>query len=214
MTDDIDRIADLEDDVDALERTLSSARAEAASFDADIGDMRRALGAAALDVKGLERSISGNLRRAFDSLVFDGARLSDVLRSALGSITQSAYRSATAPVFNQLGGVLGAALGGVYADGGAFAQGRVVPFANGGIVTGPTTFPMRGGTGLMGEAGPEAILPLQRGPDGRLGVAGGGGRATHVTVNITTPDYASFERSKAQVAAQMSRALAQGNRNR
>jgi phage-related minor tail protein len=72
---------------------------------------------------------------------------------------------------------------------------------------------MRGGTGLMGEAGPEAILPLQRGADGRLGVAGGGG-AVNVTMNITTPDAQGFRRSQSQIAAEMGRALARGQRNR
>ena len=58
-----------------------------------------------------------------------------------------------------------------HAKGGGFAQGRVMPFATGGIVSGATLFPMRGGrTGLMGEAGPEAIMPLARGADGRLGL--------------------------------------------
>lgn len=61
-----------------------------------------------------------------------------------------------------------------FAKGGAFAGGKVVPFASGGLVNGPTLFPMAGGLGLMGEAGPEAIVPLRRGRDGRLGVAGGG----------------------------------------
>jgi phage-related minor tail protein len=75
-------------------------------------------------------------------------------------------------------------------------------------------FPMRGGTGLMGEAGPEAIMPLARGPDGRLGVmAAGGGRAVSVVMNITTPDVDGFRRSQSQIAAQMNRALARGQRN-
>jgi phage-related minor tail protein len=74
---------------------------------------------------------------------------------------------------------------------------------------------MRGGIGLMGEAGPEAILPLARGADGRLGVASGGGRGpVHVTMNITTPDVQGFRRSQSQVAAEMGRALARGQRNR
>jgi lambda family phage tail tape measure protein len=58
----------------------------------------------------------------------------------------------------------------IYANGGAF-EGGVQKFAYGGVVSSPTNFGMSGGRlGLMGEAGPEAILPLHRGPDGKLGV--------------------------------------------
>jgi phage-related minor tail protein len=59
------------------------------------------------------------------------------------------------------------------ARGNVISAGRVVPFARGGVVDRPTVFPMRSGAGLMGERGPEAILPLRRGGDGKLGVAGG-----------------------------------------
>lgn len=94
------------------------------------------------------------------------------------------------------------------------AGGRVVPFASGGVVAAPTFFPMGRDAGLMGEAGPEAIMPLARGPDGRLGVrAGGGGqRPLSVTMNIATPDAESFRRSETQVAASLARAVARGQR--
>ena len=74
------------------------------------------------------------------------------------------------------------------AKGNAFAKNGIVPFAQGGVVSQPTIFPYaKGGIGLMGEAGPEAIMPLKRGSDGRLGVEakyrGGGG----TTVNYTGP---------------------------
>jgi phage-related minor tail protein len=73
---------------------------------------------------------------------------------------------------------------------------------------------MRGGVGLMGEAGPEAIMPLARGPDGRLGVRGGdGGAATTVNVTIATPDAESFRRSESFVAGQIARAVARGRRS-
>ena len=69
------------------------------------------------------------------------------------------------------------------ANGMVIDQNGLQKFANGGIVTRPTIFPFANGTGLMGEAGPEAIMPLKRGADGKLGVAGGGG-STNITVNV------------------------------
>jgi phage-related minor tail protein len=67
----------------------------------------------------------------------------------------------------------------------------------------------------MGEAGPEAIMPLARGADGRLGVANsGGGRPVNININVSTPDVQGFARSQSQISAQMARALARGERNR
>jgi lambda family phage tail tape measure protein len=71
----------------------------------------------------------------------------------------------------------------INANGNVFAQNGIVPYAKGGIVDRPMVFPFAKGIGLMGEAGPEAIMPLKRGADGKLGVAGGGG-GTSVTVNV------------------------------
>jgi len=68
------------------------------------------------------------------------------------------------------------------ANGNIFSNGNIVPFATGGIVNSPTIFPMASGMGLMGEAGPEAIMPLKRNSRGQLGVMGGGGG---ITINIT-----------------------------
>lgn len=84
-----------------------------------------------------------------------------------------------------------------YANGGAFNDNQPIPFAMGGaftnsIVTKPTLFPFANGTGLMGEAGPEAIMPLRRDASGRLGVAAQGGMSGAVSitlgnVNVTMP---------------------------
>jgi phage-related minor tail protein len=88
------------------------------------------------------------------------------------------------------------------------------PFAQGGVIASPVTFPLGGGrTGLAGEAGPEAILPLARGPDGRLGVRSDGGRSVAITMNISTPDAESFRRSETQIGAMLARAVSRGQRN-
>jgi hypothetical protein len=64
-----------------------------------------------------------------------------------------------------------------FAKGGAFDSGNVIPFAKGDIFDKPMMFPMpKGKLGMMGEAGPEAIMPLERGPDGKLGVRTMGGQ--------------------------------------
>jgi phage-related minor tail protein len=213
---------DLATELAALEARLASSRAEVAGFEAGLTDMGRTLALTGRELEGLTRGFGGGLRRAFDGVVFDGLRLSDAMRGLARSLSDTIYAAAMRPVQTALGGMLATAVGGIFqralpfAQGGSFAQGRVMPFASGGVVAGPVAFPMRGGTGLMGEAGPEAIMPLARGPDGRLGVRGGGsggGRPVSVVFNIQTPDVAGFQRSQTQIAAQMSRLLAQGRRN-
>jgi tape measure domain-containing protein len=77
------------------------------------------------------------------------------------------------------------------AKGNVYAQNGIVPFAKGGVVDKPTLFPFAKGAGLMGEAGPEAIMPLKRSQDGRLGVEAAMGRYSgsggNTTVNYTGP---------------------------
>ena len=165
----------------------------------------------------LSRSLGTSLRNAFDKAVFGGGKLSDVMRGLARDIVGQSLNAALRPVQNALGsglnGLVGSLMGAFsFAQGGAFSAGRVRAFAKGGIVDGPTAFAMRGGAGLMGEAGPEAVMPLTRGPDGRLGVAASGGSAGPVvTINITTPDIEGFQRSRGQIAAQLARAVSRGN---
>lgn len=70
------------------------------------------------------------------------------------------------------------------AKGNAFMGGNVIPFAKGGVVNSPTLFPMANGAGLMGEAGPEAVMPLTRDGSGRLGVRAGGTGGTNIEINV------------------------------
>ena len=210
----MDEMDSFEEQVAALEATLAEAGSVTASFTSEVSKMQDAIQETSKDAETLSRGLSKGLRRAFDGLVFDGMRASDVLGTVARSVVNTAYSAAIKPVTSQIGGLLAQSVTGVFANGGAFSQGKVTPFASGGIVSSPTAFPMRGGTGLMGEAGPEAIMPLSRGSDGKLGVKmEGGGRPVTVVMNISTPDAASFQRSRTQIAAQMGRALGRGQRN-
>jgi phage-related minor tail protein len=92
-------------------------------------------------------------------------------------------------------------------------QGRIVPFADGGVVSTPSYFPLGGQIGLMGEAGSEAILPLRRGSDGSLGVATNGQSfPVNVVFNVTAQDAASFRKSEAQITGMLARAVSRGTR--
>ncbi|RYH11179.1 phage tail tape measure protein [Tropicimonas sp. IMCC6043] len=207
--------------VDALQRSLADAGNVMAAFDGELRRMRTDLSQTSSSAGKLSTSIGGGLRRAFEGLVFDGMNASDAMKMVAQSIVDATYSAAIQPVIKQIGGSIASGFAGIgaaaFAGGGSFAQGRVMPFARGGVVTAQTVFPMRGRVGLMGEAGPEAIMPLSRGADGRLGVraeAGGQNAAPSVVVNISTPDIEGFRRSQSQVAAQLGRALGRGQRNR
>lgn len=116
----------------------------------------------------LKKTLSGDFKsigRMWGNLLLDMAA-----QAIAADIGKSLFPKGGGGFFSSLLSLFG------FAKGGAFSGGQVVPFASGGVVSSPTMFPMRGGAmGLMGEAGPEAIMPLKRGSDGRLGVEGGGG---------------------------------------
>jgi len=104
-------------------------------------------------------------KSAFEEAVFAGNDLRDVLAGLLEDIARIILR---VKVIEPLVGMILKGL--PFSKGGVVENGKVTPFAIGGIVNRPTIFPMASGFGLMGEAGPEAILPLTRTSGGDLGV--------------------------------------------
>lgn len=214
-------IEEFETDTEALGRTVEQTSKVTSAFNQQMRELGASADEASRDLGRMEAGFSRGLKSAIDGIVLDGDRLSDALRTVAVAMANTAYNAAMRPVTNHLGGLMSAGVEAMmgqvlpFANGAPFSQGRVMPFANGGVVSGPTHFPMRGATGLMGEAGPEAIMPLTRTADGRLGVAASGGaRPVSVTMNISTPDVQGFRRSQGQIAAQMARVLGQGARNR
>ncbi len=164
------------------------------------------------------RQFSRSLITAFDGIAVRGKSLGDVVRNLGLSLSRMVLSAAFKPLdraMNTLvGGLLsgGASLG--FAHGGVLQRGTPIPFAKGGVIAAPTNFPLSGGrTGLAGERGPEAIMPLTRTTDGRLGVAMTGGSASAITINVSTPDVESFARSQTQIAALVARALGRAERN-
>jgi phage-related minor tail protein len=163
------------------------------------------------ELEGLAEGFGRAMTTAFRRSAVDGKRLEDVLRSLALGLSRRALNQALAPLGSGIGGLLSGLLrGSRFAKGGVLGA-SVTPFAAGGMVSTPSYFPLRGGLGLAGEAGPEAILPLTRGPDGRLGVRSRGG-GVNVTFNVTTPDAQSFRRAEAELTAMLARAVARGQR--
>jgi len=199
-----------------LEGTLGGLEGVAGAFRRELDGVQGSMKGAGREATGMSRSVTNSIRRAFEGMLFDGKEFGQALSSVGQAVSGSVLKQAMAPVQGAVSSGIQSLLSGVlpFAKGAAFGAGRVAAFARGGVVDGPTHFPMRSGVGLMGEAGPEAIMPLARGADGRLGVrTGSGGGAVSVTMNITTPDAEGFRRSQSQVAAEMSRAIQRGRRN-
>ena len=160
--------------------------------------------------EGIGNAFSDNLTDA----VFAAKSLEDALESLYKSIAKLVFQQLVA---QPIAGAITSGITGLFtksptaapvtasARGNVFAGGSLMRFADGGVVDSPTTFPMRGGVGLYGEAGPEGILPLKR-INGKLGVSSDGGRgATHVTqnFNISTPNADTFRRHKGQFLSDM-----------
>lgn len=165
----------------------------------------------------LGRGFSSALVSAFDGLVAKGKGLGDVLKSLALRLSDLVLKAALKPLDNLFGSALQSAFSGGLGSlfSGSSPATLPVPFASGGVISSPIGFPLGGSkTGIAGEAGAEAIMPLSRGPDGRLGVAVTGAQSGPViTFNVTATDADSFRRSESQIAAMLARAVSLGQRN-
>jgi len=164
-------------------------------------------------------AFSRAMTSAFTASVVGGKQFDDVLKSLTLRLSDMAVRLAFKPLEKSIAGGLSGLLSDLTGSGTsagvsfAAVSGAVKPFASGGVIGTPTYFPlMQGGVGLAGEAGPEAIMPLSRGPDGKLGVAGRGG-GNSVIIQIATPDLDSFRRSENYITGQIARAVSRGQRS-
>lgn len=146
------------------------------------------------NLQSLADTMQSSMSDAFMSMVDGTKSFKDAMKDMAKSVIKQLYdilvvQRLVGSFDNKSGkgsGIVGAIMGAFQADGGAWSGGRQIQaYADGGVVGGPTYFPMSGGkTGLMGEAGPEAIMPLKRGKNGKLGVETSGSGSVVVNNNF------------------------------
>jgi phage-related minor tail protein len=160
-------------------------------------------------INGSAGNLSKSLASGFASATSSGKNFNDTLATIAQSLAKIVLRAGAKSLAEGLVDSLGSVFSGLSGSGGAVKQ-----FAEGGIVTSPTFFGAGQSVGVMGERGAEAIMPLARGADGRLGVAAQGKQSSaSITVNIAAHDVDSFRRSEAQITGALARAVARGQRS-
>ena len=176
------------------------------------GSFRRGRTQAEQTARGMEQAFSDGFFAVFTGQV---DRLEDVWTNfchsmarawsdTLAQMVMESLKGSGGGLFGGLGSILsgaesfdlfalfGGGSGMFFEKGGIFSSGRLVPFAAGGIVERPTVFRMASGMGLMGEDGPEAVMPLGRTASGELGVKGMGSGGVVIVNNIRAIDTQSF----------------------
>ena len=160
----------------------------------------------------LAQSIANSMGDAFTSIVDGTKSVKDAFKDMAKAVIKQLFEVlvvqrlvGSVGVGDKAGsGLAGWLSGTLQADGGAWQGGsQIQAYANGGVVGSPTTFPMAGGkTGLMGEAGPEAIMPLKRGANGKLGVQMEGGGGDNVVIHQNFNFQANGDESVKKLIAQ------------
>ena len=123
---------------------------------------------------------SQNVENLLMAIVDGTSSIEDAFKAMLANIIREVYQNSVAKGAADWAGNALVSL--FSANGNAFGTGGVKMFANGGVVDSPTLFNYSGGTGMMGEAGPEAIMPLKRNSQGKLGVQVSGGSSGDISI--------------------------------
>lgn len=177
--------------------------------EADMSAFSNALDELSKQSRGFASIFTSTMAGAITS----GKSFEDTLKSMALRMSSMALKAGLKPLENLAGNFFQSFLGGLGGGGGGGGP-SITPFAKGGVVSSPSFFTAGSTLGVAGEAGAEAILPLARGGDGRLGVRAGGssGSPMNVTFNIATPDVAGFSKSQTQVSAMLARTVGRGRR--
>ncbi len=174
------------------------------SFSGEISSMQGEL----KRIKDLADGVGNSLTKAFRSAIIDGKSLRSLLRDIAKSFANIALKAALKPIGNFASGIVEQLFN---ANNPALKM--PTAFAKGGVVASPSYFPLNSGFGVAGEAGAEAILPLARGSDGRLGVASSGvANPINISMNIQTSNAQSFIGAEAEISAMLLRAVKRGTR--
>jgi len=166
-------------------------------------DVSNAVG---VDWNNIGQSIKTDLSSALTTPLAEGetafSRLGNVAMNVLSMIASKLIETfvvgkAIDAIANVFTGGIGGSITSLFhsANGNVFQGGRILPHANGGVVSSLTAFPMAGGNvGTMAEGNkPEAIMPLRRGANGKLGVYATGSNST---VNIYNQSQSQIETVK------------------
>ena len=145
-------------------------------------------------------SLSTSLRAA----ITDGKSFKSVLADISSAFVDITLKAALKPVETLASGLIDSLF--------AATDMSLTPFAKGGVLSAPRYFPLSGGLGVAGEAGAEAVLPLARGSDGRLGVTSNAAAPIAITMNVTASDAKSFVGAEAEMSAMLLRAVKRGTR--
>ena len=208
---------------------------QAAEFEATIKQIaadkerQKVLEEAKAQQEALAQSIADSMGDAFMSIIDGTASVKDAFKSMAAAIIKELLQilvieSMVKSISGSIGSIFPSSLAPtssirppsiLQANGGAWQSGsQIKAYANGGVVGGPTYFPMSGGkTGLMGEAGPEAIMPLKRGANGKLGVQMEGNSGGDVNIVQNFSFQANGDDSVKKLISQAAPKIAQMTKN-
>ncbi|PTW45289.1 phage tail tape measure protein [Rhodovulum kholense] len=176
------------------------------------------------DLADTAKATGDSFKTFFKDLAKGSGDAGDAISALADRMLDDLLDRALSPVSTAMGGFFDSLFAGMFGGAGAgggvtvnalgnvFEGGRIRAFAAGGVVDRPTFFPMKGATtGLMGEAGPEAILPLTRLGNGKLGVAslGGGGSVRMGDVHVSVAGSTASPEEIAEVVRRVTRDEAQ-----
>jgi len=186
-------------DVQLTETEIEGAARSIAAFE----EQSRVLQEAVDKQEEIADTIASSMGDAFMSIVDGTKSAKDAFKDMAREIIKRRYEIL---VVEQLVQSISGTIKGAFSGSAAPATSprpKIRPFADGGVLSGPTMFPMAGGkTGLMGEAGPEAIMPLKRGANGKLGVQAEGGGGDNVVIHQNFNFQANGDDSVKRIIAQ------------